>query len=344
MKKLMSIGIAAMLLQTGAYAGSANWMAGFQNLSINQLVIPGTHDSAAYAVEETIRHLSPDVDGIAYIPGWVEKVVAARWGAAQSESISKQARRGYRYFDLRLCAYGSEVYACHGVYTVPIVEVLNDIAAFFSKTETRKEVIILDFNHFYGMTSKHHSFVLDKLKSSLGSRLAGSKMSFSNRLSDFSDAGKNVIVVYHAAAPRQTYRDIAWASSLLPSAWPNKQKVDDLKAFLTKNRQSVPSGGIGVTQLLLTPDQDAVIDGLKWWQSAPSSLREWSKTYNGEMLRWIETKAGLNAIPPGILIQDFADDRLVTFALTRNAKISAGAAAKNPFESTESSPKASTSK
>jgi hypothetical protein len=336
MKKVLSIVIATMLFQTGAYAGSADWMAGYQNFSINQLVIPGTHDSAAYRVEQAIEQLSPDLDSIPYVPGWIQKSIATKWGVTQSESINRQALRGYRYFDLRLCAYGEQVYACHGVYTVPITEVLNDIVAFFDKTETRKEVIILDFNHFYSITPEQHAFVLNYLKSGLGSRLAGSGMSFSNRLSDFSNAGKNVIVVYHDNAARQMYRDIAWDPSLLPSAWPNKQKVADLKAFLIKNRQYVPPGGIGVTQLVLTPDRDTITKGLLW-PPAPDSLREWSDSYNPEMLNWIEANPGLNAVPPSIVIQDFVDDRLVKYALTRNARISAGDAGKNPFHGVDAS-------
>lgn len=336
--KMWFAGFAAVAaLHGNAFAETYNWMSQYQNFSLNQLVIPGTHDSGAYRVEELIPGLSPDASTISFLPLWLQKGVAANWAVTQNESIGRQLWRGYRYFDMRLCGYGNTVYACHGVYTAPLATMLNDIESFFKSPDTSHEVIILDFNHLTAMSSANHGLVFKELKARFGSRLAGAGFNFSSKLSDFASAGKNIIVVYNDPI-RSQYQDIAHDPSLLPSPWPDQRSVTGLENFLIKSKPAVPRGGMVVTQLVLTPDKNNVISSLLPFTNEPQSLLAWANTYNSSIIAWINTSGGTAAIPPGVVIQDFAANELVDYALLRNSQISIAAATINPFNPVPKAP------
>lgn len=75
----------------------------------------------------------------------------------------------YRYYDLRVAVKESKIYSCHALYGMDIVDALEILnRALLSH---REEVVILDFQHFYGFEDSHHLFLVDTLYSIFGARL-----------------------------------------------------------------------------------------------------------------------------------------------------------------------------
>ncbi|XP_050234549.1 uncharacterized protein LOC126682831 [Mercurialis annua] len=118
-----------------AYPGSEyhppdrkNWMANLnpEKLRINQIVWPGTHDSATNKI------------GIA--------MISRPFAQCQSMSIYKQLSTGARVLDIRV---QEDRRVCHGILTTYSVDVvINDVKKFLS--ETQSEIIILEIRTEFG--------------------------------------------------------------------------------------------------------------------------------------------------------------------------------------------------
>ncbi len=77
--------------------------------------------------------------------------IVAGWSKTQSRTVSGQLNDGIRYLDLRV-SYNSEkngFYYCHGMYGPALLPTFEDILAFV--TANPREILVLDFNHFYAM-------------------------------------------------------------------------------------------------------------------------------------------------------------------------------------------------
>ena len=105
--------------------------------TLAQLVLPGTHDTAAHNLTDQL------VPG--YWPAWVEEAVRdaerrgipagqviTAWATAQRLSVPAQLAAGARYLDLRAGwdAASGTWRAHHAEFGVSIAEVLSDVAAF----------------------------------------------------------------------------------------------------------------------------------------------------------------------------------------------------------------------
>ncbi|XP_076913287.1 uncharacterized protein LOC143571822 [Bidens hawaiensis] len=107
-----------------------NWISGLnpERVRINQIVWPGTHDSATNKI------------GV--------KMVSRPFAQCQSLSIYKQLVLGTRLLDIRV---NENRKVCHGVlatYSVDVV--INDVKKFISETES--EIIILEIRTEFGHT------------------------------------------------------------------------------------------------------------------------------------------------------------------------------------------------
>lgn len=90
------------------------------NITLRQLAIPGSHDSATYEVhggaEECgynwTKSLAPDT--------------ARRWARAQHHNLNDQAKLGVRSFDIRPYWNGKELRTCHTVDTASLKDVFTN--------------------------------------------------------------------------------------------------------------------------------------------------------------------------------------------------------------------------
>ncbi len=152
-------------------AAGPDWMGALASqigpLPLNEIVLPGTHDSATFSIPAAGRTsqapagaVSPDaVDPsdpltalTALLPRAVTERISAPWSRAQDLDIAEQLAAGVRYLDLRVCAGPAAhpgLYACHGLYGAPLRSAVLNPAASFLAAHPR-EILILDFHHFAG--------------------------------------------------------------------------------------------------------------------------------------------------------------------------------------------------
>ena len=94
-----------------------------------------------------------------------------RWAVTQDLTTEQQLQAGIRYFDLRVASRQdtNDLYLVHSLYAQDVPTFLNNVRDFLM--DHPKEVVLLDFNHFYEMTQEQHEQLLDTIGSILGDKL-----------------------------------------------------------------------------------------------------------------------------------------------------------------------------
>jgi hypothetical protein len=172
---------------TSAIRDRGNWMGDnlswLANKSLDEIVIPGSHDAGMYRGE-----------GLGAL------------ALTQDQPIYDQLRGGVRYFDLRVLA-GSPQRIYHGSALAkgpPLQEVLDDVKRFMA--EGRKEAVVLKFSHFMNFAncsptglSPDYAKLATSLSNTLGPWLYDSKTGASHParvpLNELLNTGGKVIVV-----------------------------------------------------------------------------------------------------------------------------------------------------
>jgi len=168
---------------------NSNWMSDYaqviENQYLNQIALPGTHDSGTFAIEgssmiaddgnphpckEYIKDMENSVKSwfdnhlIGYLyPSIVKPLMEilyddceqyqAGWSKSQRHSISDQLNNGIRYLDLRVWNDSNldDFFIVHSLVSVDVGEVLNSIQSFYNNPDNNKELLIIDINHTYDM-------------------------------------------------------------------------------------------------------------------------------------------------------------------------------------------------
>lgn len=101
------------------------------------------------------------------------KKLMKKWSVTQNLTFKEQLEGGIRYFDLRVSSKpgeaGQEIYFIHGLFGIKVWDGLMEINNFLKLHP--KEVIFLDFNHFYAMDNNHHKYLICKIQEVFESRL-----------------------------------------------------------------------------------------------------------------------------------------------------------------------------
>ncbi|KAL9642768.1 hypothetical protein ABK040_009843 [Willaertia magna] len=284
-----------------------NWMERFVsedsnvgNIPLRLLAIPGTHDSFTHEITATSR-LSPDAEDnlreiykIKWIPRSVLGQIIARWSKAQQRGALGQLQDGIRYFDIRVCRDNTtsdvnEMFkTCHGLYSSRISTILDDVSTF-SSVVASKEVIILDFNHFYAMNSDFHSKLRDLIISKLGREVLLSTKQFSvqSTLNDIWRTNQRIMVIYHDSPTVSSTDGSFWYGSTIDNFWPNVQNLLNLQSFSVSKLADRSSSTLFVTQGVLTPDSSMIAKG---FLNRPSSLMDLADSVTPAVLNWIAQK------------------------------------------------------
>ncbi|MEC4806359.1 MAG: hypothetical protein SAJ72_19045, partial [Jaaginema sp. PMC 1080.18] len=147
---------------------------------LNEIFIPGTHDSATYNVTTDSDLAEIEIkEGRKNIN--YPKSFIAPWSKAQDTTIEKQLEAGIRFFDLRPCVkkYAKcdndkpEFWISHSLFSVKLDDVLKQVKSFLEKN--KKEIVILDLRYIWGFSTaadrtKYSEYLYDEICTSLGGK------------------------------------------------------------------------------------------------------------------------------------------------------------------------------
>jgi hypothetical protein len=236
---------------------------------INQILIPGSHDSGTYSLAP-ILGLGP-------------------WSICQDQNITSQLNFGIRYFDLRFwkSRWSGDYRIFHGAYPSTGALLSNVLKYFYTFTSANtQEILILDFQEFANFETSDYSSVAESLQSQFGGQLApydssgttGANPTFT--VDNIQTKNWQIIVLFNCpTASVFTNYSFLWPRSVISNPWANS---DDLTSILYTVQASLPaanSKNFTVSQCVLTP-----------WQAVGDSILEGAAlnnpSFSGAVTRW----------------------------------------------------------
>ncbi|KAF7214075.1 PI-PLC X domain-containing protein 2 [Nothobranchius furzeri] len=288
---------------------NADWMGSLPSqlraMPLKHLAVPGSHDSFTFWVD-VHAPVGPDqkayVKYLATMFSVLAKKVMVKWSMTQNLTFREQLDAGIRYFDLRVSSkpgeVGNEIYFIHGLFGHKVRDGLLEINSFLSRH--KKEVVFLDFNHYYAMEEDHHMYLLSMLQDVFGSKLCNNCMVENVTLEYLWEKKYQVIVFYHH--PLAEDIPVMWPGSKIPAPWANTTEPNKLIQFLeTTLKERAKKGSFHVTQAILTPRVNTVALGFFW------GLRNYLVERNLPfIMSWVETqRPGVDGV--NIITSDFVD-------------------------------------
>lgn len=269
-----------------------NWMSYFQNKSIHELVIPGSHDSFAY----DFKILGPNESGMPRIANLFIKL----WAKCQSKTIYEQLLMGIRYFDIRITKYNGEYYTIHSLIAVPVNQIIHDILLFIDTFPTEK--IILDFNHLYIDDVKEFE---EYLKFQIGDKAVSNNND--NIVAAIGTLDKPLFVFV------DDDNTSFFNSDILKSFW---HDTNDVNLLTTSMSEESKEGLLRITQAILTPTQTDVLLGIFLFFIFPSSLKALTYKNKQRIYDYLE----LDIQNKNIIITDFVDEDYVDLCIRENVR------------------------
>ncbi|XP_032685578.1 PI-PLC X domain-containing protein 1-like isoform X2 [Odontomachus brunneus] len=251
------------------------WMADRRDilgpLPMSRVFLPGTHDSASYAIHERAN----------------SENIVERYVITQDVDVLAQLIHGVRYLDIRVGYYPNSSpvwWANHGMFkAVPMQNVVNQVKTFLDNTD---EIVIFDVQEFpvgFGkQLGVHHDFV-----GYLEEQFAGyylPKSSWTSMLNTIWSSGKRLIIGYDEKRVVNLYKSV-WPC--VTHQWGNVRKIEDLFDYLNRiETQSIahPRSTPRSAMAELTPNTlDVILNRL-------GSIREMADKVNINVTNWYNSK------------------------------------------------------
>ncbi|CAF1031743.1 unnamed protein product [Adineta ricciae] len=293
------------------------------NEAITKLAIPGTHDSFAFYLS---RHAGPDMDANLRRLHVLISPIIKNWSITQNLTFAEQLQIGIRYFDLRVCRTTNESQSkrspftfTHGLLGGLVRDGLEEINAFLNQHS--KEVVLLDFNHFYDFTDQcGHEQLIELIDEIFGAKICTTAETILEcTLNYLWDKQQQVILLYERNRDQcSAYMNrIGHFFQICQSPWPNTPRADDLFRFLDEKISTTRSTlCVNVLQGQLTPDSATI-------QNNPfSSLQSQAREINRRLIEWLASRQRDPSLLDGVnvVICDFADRHFAEVVIKLNHK------------------------
>ncbi|KAK6748608.1 hypothetical protein RB195_001308 [Necator americanus] len=306
-------------------ASLANWMAHLPpemtDRPIHSLKIPGSHDSGATKSLSLKLPVANDESAPIRQLGRAPCIRRGikRWAVTQSYSVRQQLDLGIRYFDLRV-SYpplkirdsSTDFRLVHALYGPKLKDVFEQILDFL--TVNTREIIVLDMNHLYDFDTQAYNLLHDETIKSLGRSLF-CPINPPSRISlDFMWRNGYRFIVFCCYTNESA---LFWPSYLIPSPWPDTNKVDILLRILESDLEircdDPDRQGFFVSQGVLTPKNYDVVS--KWFSSLRSAL---SQRATERVLQWLADLDKTKREKVNVVILDFVDEESSSYIISLN--------------------------
>lgn len=246
-----------------AICSPSRWMEGLptekQNCPLQSLVIPGSHDSCSFSIRKDLE-ISPAeskwLKALASVFPKPVKSIVYNWSVTQTYSAYQQLNAGVRYLDLRVALRPKDgmFRVVHGLYGAPLTDIMEQVKRFI--TECPKEIIILDFNHFYNMSPTDHLKFANTITTTFNKSMRPpGQQGVHVTLKELWDNNQNVLIFY--SNPEVVSQNkYFWSESKIYSPWADTADTSTLLNFLNKEteRHDLPQDALHIAQALLTPN------------------------------------------------------------------------------------------
>ncbi|ESO10998.1 hypothetical protein HELRODRAFT_167516 [Helobdella robusta] len=262
-----------------------------QKWLLKNIAIPGSHNSFTFDLTDCNpvckSSLEPFLQGICSL-GFVQTIIF-NWSVCQTLTVHDQLKLGIRYFDIRMACKPEcgDLNCVHGLYCDCIKYYLNEIKKFL--VTHPKEIVILDFNHFYDMQMDDFKRLCKEIKEMYGS----------------------LVLINFEANNIPGYTDIIWQRGTVNSIWPEKSSVNEVIGVLENHWNSTQKSTMfTVLQGVLTPTTNFVFMNLAGTLKTSLAHVGMCKTFS----EWIVSRQALldeqtleNRTQANIFLADFVE-------------------------------------
>lgn len=303
-----------------------------KNVSISNLVLPGTHDSGAYKVDfshpmsanKKISKVSKFVSKIPLIGPLVGSFISD-WTITQESNIYNQLRQGIRVLDLRVSVDPSDnkFYISHTFCCDSLENVMTQIKKFMD--EHPEEILVININPDWehrGETSKKSAEILNLIQVKIGNLLHPAQENFDNlSMNSMTGAGKRIILNSSNSAfqGENVWKDMVsgeWFNS-----FDTKESLDKTDKLLDTHKNKVRGAKLNEIASNLTPQTPNVVKGIlnRFIPMTPRfNLRKVEKKFNAEFIQKMKDKPLDNV---QIVTSDFPDRTpIVEAVVSRNKR------------------------
>jgi hypothetical protein len=287
----------------------ATWMLNIQNVllnkHINEIILPGSHDSAAYHVDFGPEFKSSNKWMNLLSSSWLRKfpciqAIIRNWTITQNMNLYQQLCSGIRVLDLRIS------YLTHTFINDTLENGLQQIYDFVKAYPS--EIILLKFTHDYQHREKITPDVKKKLFDQIQQKLSESiYMPRKKHLPKYKELlykKKNILIFYDHIQ--------AWSISLLQLEWLNQSTVIEFNNNLLNYLQKHTSSSKGFFYTI-TPSSDTVYKGI--FCRGPSSLQDINQLILNKFdILWPE----ISVSPNKIIMFDFPSTEIIQTLIESN--------------------------
>ena len=181
-----------------------------------------------------------------------------KWSITQDLTITEQLQAGIRYIDMRTGYLESEndFFFVHGVYGKKTCDLLHQVNLFLK--EHPKEVVILDFNHFYSFTEDLHVRLVSMIYKIFGDKLlVPTSKGLSISLNEIWETKGQVIAAYWNNDMSKKFSRI-WHGNIIYSPWFNTSSTSVLLQDLNDRFNHLMANSFNVFQAILSPQNSTV--------------------------------------------------------------------------------------
>uniref|UniRef100_A0A0N5AVE4 PLCXc domain-containing protein n=1 Tax=Syphacia muris TaxID=451379 RepID=A0A0N5AVE4_9BILA len=224
---------------------------------LNRIVIPGSHDSCAdvlFAEYPVANDATSTIHRFGRMP--FGRQVIRRWALTQRLNVYDQLQSGIRYFDMRVsvpdCPFVKGMRVLHALYGRTLEHILREMQDFLNTHP--KEIIILDFNHFYNFDNDSSAEFLKMLEMIFGLDSFCPKCEGYEVSLEFMWKNRYQIIVISSNLFCFEGASWIWRPDTITSPYPNVNRLDLLFKALEEalEHRKFSSNGFFVTQAILT--------------------------------------------------------------------------------------------
>jgi hypothetical protein len=261
----------------------SNWMHyqpdSIKSMPLNRLIIPGSHDSAAYKLD--LAHTIQHADGNWTDPGTWDMIshvstvgnyllpvstIVGNWTITQKESIAEQLQHGIRMFDLRVAfnSADNKFYLTHTFTLGAMKDILQEFKNFMQSHPEEAVIISItpDWAHRSTMGAQQGNMVIAELEEFFSGMLLDKKYKHSATLHTIAEKHTPAIIMFDGAKTVNSCKIWDKAADYI---WPNKeesQEVIDKLNLLLPDFYASSHGNFNFTGFYTTPSPEYIMQHL----------------------------------------------------------------------------------
>ncbi len=299
--------------------GLSSWMEDIytdnSEVRLNEIVIPGTHDSATYGISSS-SDFAPGADEWYYD---LASGVVADWAITQNRDIYTQLKEGIRYLDLRVAYHDGEFVIVHTMVSVGLQEVLNQVKQF--SDEHPYEVIILDFQEL--PDSSRYTEFAGMLKNTLSGKLLNDSHNAATvTFSQIWGAATPLIALMDSSTLAGGHSEFWDRDSQFDSCWPNENDRSDVFNDLVDCLDSQDLNKFHGSQVIYTPTTGDIVEGIAGgWLGVSDTLEELNESLESAPGNWIREWTNDGKKVNIVLCDFYQSSEVVTAAITANMNV-----------------------